>query len=115
MSEALNGGTVLVTGANGFVGRALVDHLLRRHDRTVVAGVRRSDARVPTGAEIRIVPTLGPEADWANALVGVDQIVHTAARVHVMDETEADPLTAFLLRTAARDTVKRLAKAAVAS
>jgi nucleoside-diphosphate-sugar epimerase len=95
MSEALNGGTVLVTGANGFVGRALVDHLLRRHDRTVVAGVRRSDARVPAGAEPRIVPTLGPEADWANALAGVDQVVHAAARVHVMDETEADPLTAF--------------------
>ncbi len=95
MSEALNGGTVLVTGANGFIGRALVAHLLRRHDRVVVAGVRRPEAHVPTGAEKRTVPALGPDADWTAALAGIDQVVHAAARVHVMDETEADPLTAF--------------------
>lgn len=95
MSEALSSGTVLVTGANGFVGRALVDHLLHRHDRTVVAGVRRVDARVSTGADTRIVPALGPDADWTTVLAGVDQVVHAAARVHVMNDTEADPLTAF--------------------
>ncbi|WP_434772247.1 UDP-glucose 4-epimerase family protein [Pseudomonas entomophila] len=95
MSEALNGGTVLVTGANGFVGRALVAHLLHRHDHDVVAGVRRPEANVPTGVEKRTVPALGPDADWTAALAGIDQVVHAAARVHVMDETEADPLTAF--------------------
>ncbi|MBA1190715.1 SDR family oxidoreductase [Pseudomonas entomophila] len=95
MSETLNGGAVLVTGANGFVGRALVGHLLRRHDHDVVAGVRRPEAHVPTGAEKRTVPALWADAEWTAALAGIDQVVHTAARVHVMDETEADPLTAF--------------------
>lgn len=95
MSDALNGGTVLVTGASGFVGRALVAHLLNLHDRTVVAGVRRADASVPARADTRTVPALGPEADWTAALAGIDQVVHAAARVHVMNDTEADPLTAF--------------------
>ncbi|MFR0675418.1 UDP-glucose 4-epimerase family protein [Enterobacterales bacterium AW_CKDN230030176-1A_HGKHYDSX7] len=95
MSDALNGGTVLVTGANGFVGHALVAHLLNLHDRTVVAGVRRADASVPARADTRTVPALGPEADWTAALAGIDQVVHAAARVHVMNDTEADPLTAF--------------------
>lgn len=95
MSDALNGGTVLVTGASGFVGHALVVHLLNLHDRTVVAGVRRADASVPARADTRTVPALGPEADWTAALAGIDQVVHAAARVHVMNDTEADPLTAF--------------------
>jgi nucleoside-diphosphate-sugar epimerase len=41
------------------------------------------------------VPDLSPEADWSGALRGVDTVVHLAARVHVMHDTAADPLSAF--------------------
>jgi UDP-glucose 4-epimerase len=40
-------------------------------------------------------PDLSADGDWRSALVGVDAVVHTAARVHVMNETEADALTAY--------------------
>jgi UDP-glucose 4-epimerase len=34
-------------------------------------------------------------ANWSEALEGINAIVHCAARVHVMDESSVDPLTAF--------------------
>ncbi|MBF8780875.1 SDR family oxidoreductase [Pseudomonas fulva] len=88
-------GAVLVTGGNGFVGRALVAHLLGKQARPVVAAVRRADAEVPTGARKVVVAGLDSRTDWAGALAGVEQVVHTAARVHVMAEAASDPLAEF--------------------
>jgi len=39
--------------------------------------------------------TRADSVDWGKVLVGVSTVVHLAARVHVMHETETDPLTAF--------------------
>ena len=81
---------VLVTGGNGFVGRALVPLLVNvGHD--VVVTSRDPDARMP-GATLVPIGDLGPETDWRAALAGVDAVVHLAARVHVMKESAADPL-----------------------
>lgn len=88
-------GTLLVTGANGFVGRALVSRLASRGQPQVIAGVRQAGADVPAGARQVFVPSLGAMADWTTALKGVGQVVHAAARVHVMDEADTDPLAAF--------------------
>ena len=38
---------------------------------------------------------LEPSSDWSAALVGISTVVHCAARVHVMADTAADPLTEF--------------------
>ncbi len=35
------------------------------------------------------------DANWRESLVGVDSVIHCAARVHVMSDTEVDPLAAF--------------------
>lgn len=41
------------------------------------------------------VGSIGPATDWSGALAGIDCVVHTAARVHVMTDTVADPLASF--------------------
>jgi nucleoside-diphosphate-sugar epimerase len=41
------------------------------------------------------VSGLEPDTDWQNALKGVDVVIHSAARVHVMEDKASDPLAAF--------------------
>ena len=87
---------IFITGANGFIGRALCDKLLT--DGYRVRGAVRSAAQMttlPSGVEGVMVGDVGPETDWYEALVGIDGIVHLAARVHVMRESSVDPLAAY--------------------
>lgn len=104
---------VLVTGAGGFIGRALLP-LLLDGGMAVRAALRRGpgpnfDARV----EVVPVGDIGPATEWSAALAGVDAVVHLAARVHVMDDAAADPLAAYR-ETNTRGTL-RLAEAAAAA
>ncbi|ODT33269.1 MAG: hypothetical protein ABS55_13590 [Lautropia sp. SCN 70-15] len=89
---ATSRGRVLVTGATGFVGAALVPALQARGWR--VRAAMRSPGRTAADEEA-VVGSLGEPFDWAPALHGVDRVVHLAARVHVMQDTAADPLAEF--------------------
>lgn len=85
---------MLITGANGFVGRALCLDALRRGLR--VRGATRTACELPDGVERSVVGTIDGETDWDDALRGIDTVIHLAARVHVMKEAAADPLAEFL-------------------
>jgi nucleoside-diphosphate-sugar epimerase len=85
---------ILVTGATGFVGRALVQKLVDDH-LPVRACVRQASATMPMGADIAHIEGLSAEMDWTRALDGITTVVHAAARVHVMDDKAADPLAEF--------------------
>ncbi|QXI34984.1 UDP-glucose 4-epimerase family protein [Pseudomonas promysalinigenes] len=74
--------TILVTGASGFVGSALSRQL---HDLGVFI------VRAPSRQEA----PLAAATDWSAALAGVDTVIHSAARVHVMQETASDSLGEF--------------------
>jgi len=83
----------LVTGATGFVGRAVVDRIVR--DGTPVTASVRREPNLCTGFREVRVADLGPATDWTAALEGCDAVVHCAARVHVMSDASADPLAAY--------------------
>jgi nucleoside-diphosphate-sugar epimerase len=73
---------VLVTGASGFVGRAVVT-ALADSGRAVSAGVRRRP-QPPFPASVEVVqhPDLSQSFDWTPLLEGVDQVVHLAGIAH---------------------------------
>ncbi|QYN00061.1 SDR family oxidoreductase [Pseudomonas protegens] len=85
--------SVLVTGATGFVGKALLARLVKSGI-AVVAAVRGS-AEVPAPASTMRIENLDGHAQWLDGLKNVDVVIHSAARVHVMNDTEVDPLAAF--------------------
>jgi nucleoside-diphosphate-sugar epimerase len=81
-------GKVLVTGAHGFIGRALCRYLAA----TGVAHVTtvRTPALGDQDGNAAVVGDLAA-ADWDEALVGVDSIVHLAGRAHVRKRDAGDP------------------------
>ena len=80
---------ILVTGANGFVGSALLAALGTR------AMAARGAVRRGEGPGLAVVGELDGHTDWTTALQGCRAVVHLAARVHVMDDRDSDPLQAY--------------------
>lgn len=89
------GARVLVTGASGFVGRAVVEVLLRAG--YIVHGSGRGEApadwRQPGQTWFPLELSAG--TDWRPALAGVSAVVHLAARVHQMRDRGADKLQQY--------------------
>ncbi len=103
---------VFVTGANGFVGRAVVETLLAR-GHAVRAGVRDAASRagVPSGAEAVETGDITAEPPWATLLGGCEAVVHLAARVHLLRDASPDPLAEY--RNANTAATHRLARGAI--
>ncbi len=100
--------SLLVTGANGFVGRKLCAEAIQR-GLHVRAATR--DATALPGTEAAVIGNIDGRTDWTAALRGINTIVHLAARVHVLKEPSADPLAEFLKVN--RDGTENLARQAV--
>lgn len=86
---------LLVTGATGFIGRALVTRLLTYSEHNVYAAVRKVTKDLPSAVHQTKFDDVSKNTDWDNILKDVDCIIHTAARVHVMSDSAKDPLNEF--------------------
>ena len=105
---------VLVTGATGFVGEAVVLRLLLDGNLTPLAAVRGSSR---LAGLCQVVPFVLGDSTRLPGLDDIQVIIHCAARVHVMNETATDALAEFrkvnvdgtvrLARKAAESGVKR--------
>ena len=71
---------VLVTGASGFLGRPLVNHLLRAG--YAVRAAARGSPMFRATVEVVRIPDLSNTIDWTGALDGVDAVVHLAGLAH---------------------------------
>lgn len=91
---------ILVTGANGFVGRKLCN-VLRTQGCPVRSAVRKLDehcdmmASDAQGSDVVAVGDIGARTDWSQALKDVDTVVHLAARVHILQEMSKNPIESF--------------------
>lgn len=91
---------VLLTGATGFVGKALANKLLE-DGYEVTAVVRECSAELPEVVnqlevgDMSLLHTDKPQDLIRTALNVTDVVVHAAARVHIMDDKASDPLTEF--------------------
>jgi len=87
---------ILVTGASGFVGGALVKRLAAENTLgKIVAVVRRPGIIFANEVKSINLGNFLPTTNWGKALEGVSVLVHCAARVHVMNQSSTDSLAEF--------------------
>ena len=101
---------IMVTGAAGFIGRALCGGLVERGHR--VLGLTRTDAKSIQGVELRPIGDIGPHTAWTEHLAGVETVIHLATRAHrpvsEQDSRREAAAASTLARGAAAQGVRRL-------
>lgn len=104
-------GLIVVTGADGFIGTALVRALARKGHR-VRAVVRVNGPRRRAGVDsVTAVGDLAEVKDWSETVGGAEAVVHLAARAHRSDAAQPGAIESY--RRVNRDATLRLAAAAV--
>lgn len=90
---------ILITGAGGFIGRFLGNYLQAGSfagiSPEIVLTYRILPEKAQPSCKMFGVGNIDGATRWDDVLADVDIVIHLAARVHVMRETNADPLQAF--------------------
>jgi len=108
---------ILITGATGFLGQPLIKKLSNKFEKNKIFPVTRKSSTTFDDYSNIVIDDINSTTKWSDKLLGIDCIIHCAARVHVMNEVDEDPLEAFrevnvrgtlqLAQTAAKSDVKR--------
>jgi len=85
---------ILITGATGFIGSALVNSFVAHPSFSISVAVRSDSSRFPTSVRYFRVGDLAA-GDWSAPLQGIDVVIHTAARVHIQRDNRSDSLAEF--------------------
>lgn len=87
--------SILLTGASGFVGRALIKKICTLNTIHIICASRTTmELRGDNASFFQCAEAINTQ-DWRSALEGVDVVLHLAARVHVMQDAAPDPLAEF--------------------
>ena len=84
---------ILITGQNGFIGKALFDLLKQQGHQ--VRGTVRNENKIEEGLDIIAVGDISSTTDWSTALKDIETVIHLANRAHVLNDQVSDPLTIF--------------------
>ncbi len=107
---------ILLTGASGFVGRLLTQILITSGYGVVVAlhhSNSRPDKNFFGDCETVVIDRSRPDLGLSNVIRNVDVVIHLAARVHIMNDPDPNPLSAF--RKVNVELTKQLAELAIAT
>ena len=85
---------ILVTGANGFIGRALIEQLILLGYK--VKGTVRTLSLASKKIELFQVSSLDGNTDWSHALRSCDIVIHLAAMAHKNTGLKVDELAYFM-------------------
>jgi len=77
--------TILITGANGFIGYGAVLYFAQLPSFKVIAALRKMPPNLSFPANVKVIEGLDirQEKGWAQALLSVDCVLHCAARYHI--------------------------------
>ena len=100
---------ILLTGASGFVGKAIAA-ALSANNTPLICPSRSPLRALDRKVENPQIGDLSGDTDWSPYLTNVGIVIHCAARVHVMHEAVSDPLPLF--RQINVDATMRLAEQA---
>ncbi len=84
--------SIAITGASGFIGGRLAERLLGSNRPIINLG----RSRMNKVEENYFVDFNEPDFDLEGAFTDAEVVIHCAARTHVMNEVESDPLDAYL-------------------
>lgn len=86
---------VLITGAGGFIGSALVPVLIKK-GHPVIQVFRKVPQDLKPSTEVVGIGDINSNTNWKPYLKDVDVIIHLAGRAHVLREKNSNPLEVFL-------------------
>lgn len=85
---------IVLTGMSGFVGQTLLPRLLNKEN-NIRAAVRLLNKTLDGQVSQFSIDNICKNQNWESIVTGADIVIHCAARVHVMDDSAANPLDEF--------------------
>ncbi len=85
---------VLLTGATGFIGKALVTELTQQNFNISIA-IRQKTNLFPDEVKQFLVGDFESDPDFSTSLAEVDCVIHLAGKAHVLDKAKASVLDGF--------------------
>ena len=87
--------SILITGANGFIGNSIAMRLAISNKHKVRVAIRKKHVAFPRTIEVHDGLDISQFTNWAQTLEGIDTIIHCAARVHFTRDFSKNTLSDF--------------------